>query len=102
MTFGDRVLVVLGQFSRAAKEIGREVRTVENLALYYWAVNPRLANVRQLREFAVRVVGRVPAADDRIKYDRLFEAGDPVNRRFYMELVPVAGELVNRFIDVEP
>ena len=101
MTFGDRVLVVLGQFCRAAREIGRELRSVEKLALYYSAVNPRLANVRQLREFAVRAAARIPAADDRIKYDHLFEAGDPENKRFYMELVPMAGELVNSFIDVE-
>jgi hypothetical protein len=101
MTFGDRVLVVLGQFCRAARENGREIGSVEKLALYYSAVNPRLANKRQLREFAVRAAARVPAHDDRIKYDHLFEAGDPENKRFYMELVPMAAELVNRYIDVE-
>jgi hypothetical protein len=100
MSFGDRVLVMLSQLRQAGLEIGREIRAVEKLALYYTAVNPRLVNVRQLREFAVRAAERISPGDDRVKYDNLFEPGDPKNKAFWVEVQPMAGELVGRFVDV--
>lgn len=100
MSFGDRVLVMLGQLRQAGLEIGREIRAVEKLALYYAAVNPRLANVRQLREFAVRAAERISPGDDRVKYDNLFEPGDPRNKAFWIEVQPMARELVGRYIDL--
>lgn len=101
MSFGDRVLIVLSQFVRAAEEMGREVNSVEKLGLYYVALNERLSNARQLREFAVRAVERVPRGDDRLKYDNLFVPGDPENKRFWLEVSSVAQELVNSFVTVE-
>ncbi|HSR47105.1 MAG TPA: AAA family ATPase [Anaerolineales bacterium] len=98
MTFGDRVLVMLSQFRQAGRELGREMRSVEKMALYYAAVNPRLANVRQLREFAVRAVDRVRPGDDRVKYDSLFEPGDPANKLFWLEAHEMARALVNSFV----
>lgn len=100
LTFGDRVLVMLSQFRQAGREIGRDVRAVEKLGLYYAAVNPHLANARQLREFAVRAAGRIPPGDDRVKYDNLFEPGDPHNKRFWMEAQVMAEELVGRYVAV--
>jgi pimeloyl-ACP methyl ester carboxylesterase len=97
----DRVLVVLSQFGQAAREAGREIRAVEKLALYYVAVNPRLSNARQLREFAVRAVDRAGPDEDRIKYDHLFGAGDPDNKEFWMQAGAVAGDFQNRFVIVE-
>jgi len=101
MSFGDRVLVVLSQFVRAGKNVGREIHAVEKLGLYYIALNSRLTNVRQLYEFTVRAVERGAHSDDRIKYDQLFTPGDPENKRFWLEVSSVAGELVNSYVIVE-
>ena len=61
---------------------------------------PRLANARQLREFAVRALDRMPLGEDRVKYDHLFGAGDPENRTFWAQSSSVAGDLANRYVAV--
>ena len=100
MGVGDRVLVVLSQFLQAGREAGKEVQSVEKLGLYFVAATPRLANARQLPEFAVRAVDRMPPGEDRIKYDHLFGAGDPENKTFWAQSSTVAGDLVNRYLAV--
>jgi len=97
LNIGDRILVVLSQFREVGKEFNREISSVEKLGLYYVALNPRLANARQLREFAVRAIDRVPPNDDRVKYDHLFSAGDPENKAFWLQAQPTAVGLVNTF-----
>jgi len=101
MSLGDRVLVVLNQFRQAGRELGREIREVEKLGLYYVALNSRLANARQLHELAIRTVERLPTGEDRVKYDHLFGAGDPENKAFWMQSLPAAAELANRFVTLE-
>jgi pimeloyl-ACP methyl ester carboxylesterase len=101
MNLGDRVLVVLSQFRQAGREVGRQVKEVEKLSLYYVALNSRLANARQLRELAVRAIERLPTCEDRVKYDHLFGAGDPENKVFWMQSLPAAADLANRFVTVE-
>jgi predicted AAA+ superfamily ATPase len=101
MTFGDRLLVVLSQFLHAGRKYGREIQAVEKLGLYYVVLNTKLVNARQLGEFAVRAVQRVPPGEDRLKYDNLFIAGDPENKRFWLEVVSVANDLVNSFVNIE-
>jgi len=101
MNIGDRVLVVLSQFRKVGQEVGREIKEVEKLSLYYVALNSRLANARQLRELAVRAVERLSTGEDRIKYDHLFGAGDPENKAFWMQSLPAAAELANKFISME-
>jgi len=101
LNLGDRVLVVLSQFRQAGRELGREVKEVEKLSLYYVALNSRLANARQLHELAVRAIERLPTAEDRIKYDHLFGAGDPENKAFWMQSLPAAADLANRFVTLE-
>ena len=101
MNIGDRVLVVLSQFRKVGQEVGREIKEVEKLSLYYVALNSRLANARQLRELAVRTIERLPNGEDRIKYDHLFGAGDPENKAFWMQSLPAAAELANRFVTLE-
>jgi len=97
LSIGDRILVVLSQFREVGKEFNREISSVEKIGLYYVALNPRLANARQLREFAVRAIERVPANDDRVKYDHLFSAGDPENKTFWLQAQPTEVGLVNTF-----
>ena len=101
MRLGDRVLVILSQFRKVGQEVGREIKEVEKLSLYYVALNSRLANARQLRELAVRAIERLPTGEDRIKYDHLFGAGDPENKAFWMQSLPAAAELANRFITLD-
>jgi len=101
MNLGDRVLVALSQFRQAGRETGRQVQAVEKLGLYYVALNSRLANARQLRELAVRTVERLPTGEDRVKYDHLFGAGDPENKAFWMQSLPAAADLANRFVTLE-
>jgi predicted AAA+ superfamily ATPase len=101
MNLGDRVLVVLSQFRQAGREMGREVKEVEKLSLYYVALNSRLTNARQLHELAARAIERLPTSEDRIKYDHLFGAGDPENKAFWMQSLPAATELTNRFVTLD-
>jgi len=101
MGLGDRLLVVLSQFRQAGQEMSREVQAVEKLGLYYIALNSRLANARQLRELAVRAIERLPTGEDRVKYDHLFGAGDPENKAFWMQSLPAAADLANRFVALE-
>jgi len=101
MNLGDRVLVVLSQFREAGRELAKEIKEVEKLSLYYVALNSRLANARQLHELAVRAIERLPIGEDRIKYDHLFGAGDPENKAFWMQSLPAAADLGNRFVTLE-
>jgi len=101
MGLGDRVLVVLTQLRRAGSDAGRDIRAIEKLGLLYVALNPRLVNARQLREFAVRAVESVPAGDDRVKYDHLFTPGDPENKAFWVRAIPAASDFVNTFTVIE-
>nr|CAI78640.1 predicted hydrolases or acyltransferases [uncultured delta proteobacterium] len=98
LNIGDRILVVMSQFREAGKELNREIRSVEKLGLYYVALNPLLTNARQLREFSVRAIERVPPNDDRIKYDHLFSAGDPENKAFWLQAQPTGAGLANSFV----
>ncbi len=97
LTIGDWILVVVSRFREVGKEFNREISSVQKLGLYYVALNPRLANARQLREFAARAVERVRPNDDRVKYDHLFSAGDPENKAFWVQAQPTAADLMNSF-----
>ncbi|MGH3026778.1 MAG: AAA family ATPase, partial [Gaiellaceae bacterium] len=100
MDAGDRILVALSQMLNAASELGRSITGVEKLALHYLAAAPHLANARQLREFAVRAVERGSARSDRIRYDDLFDSGDPENKRYWASVMPPADALVNSFVHI--
>jgi pimeloyl-ACP methyl ester carboxylesterase len=97
-SIGDRILVALSQLRQAGQEAGKVVQEVEKLGLFFVALSPRLANARQLREFAVRAVERMPPGEDRVKYDHLFSAGDQDNKAFWVQAAPMAADLVNRFV----
>jgi predicted ATPase/class 3 adenylate cyclase len=101
MDGGDQALVAVSQMLNVAAESGRSVAAVERLALYYIARTPHLSNARQLREFAARAVARGSPADDRIRYDDLFDSGDPENKAFWASAMPAAESLVGSFVTVE-
>jgi TolB-like protein/Tfp pilus assembly protein PilF len=98
---GDRLLVVSTQFLNAAKEYGRQIDEVEKLVLYYVALNPKLKSARQIRQLAVRCVERMPVGEERIKFDYLFDAGDPENKEFWHKAGSLRNEFVNTFVRLE-
>ena len=100
MDAGDRILVALSQMLNAASELDRSIAEVEKLALHYLADAPHLANARQLREFAVRAVERGSARSDRIRYDDLFDSGDPQNKTYWAGVMPHAEALVGSFVHI--
>ena len=101
MEAGDRILVALSQMLNAASELGRPVSGVEKLALLYLASVPHLANARQLREFGVRAVERGSPSDDRVRYDDLFDSGDPENKSYWASVMPEAEPLVHSFVQIQ-
>ena len=98
---GDRLLVVSSQFLIAAREHERKIDEVEKLVLYYVALNPELKSARQIRQFALRCIERMPPGEDRIKYDHLFEPGDSENKEFWIKSGPLRKEFVNTFVRLE-
>jgi hypothetical protein len=97
---GDRILISAVQLRRAAKEAGQEVSEIEKFALYYIALSEWLDNARQLREFAVRALHRAEG-DGRIKFDHLFDPGDPANKNFWAEHRGVSENLSRHYVLIE-
>jgi TolB-like protein/Tfp pilus assembly protein PilF len=101
LTVGDRVLVTVASFKAAAETLGHPISEIEKFALFYVVVNPLIGSARQIREFALRGVQRVPPGEDRVKYDHLFDPGDPQNKDFWIRARSHAPELVGSFVQVE-
>src|SRR3989475_537141 len=97
---GDKFVLGLGQFRQAGKKRAHPVNEVEKLAVYYVCITPRLSNPRQFREFTNQAVQRLPQGEDRVKYDHLFNAGDPENKEFWERTKTVREELVGQFVSV--
>ena len=85
LALGDRLLVASTQFLQASNEKGRQTDEVEKLVLYYIALNPKLNSARQIRDLAIHCIERMPSGEERIKFDYLFDAGDPENKEFWQK-----------------
>ena len=96
----DRLLVSVSTLLQSAAASGRTVEEIEKLALYFIASHPALANARKLREFALRCGERVPPGESRVKYDHLFDPGDPENKRFWTGAAERAPELIGSYVRV--
>jgi hypothetical protein len=48
----------------------------------------------------VRCVERLPAGEERIKYDHLFEPGDAENKEFWLRTRPIHPGLVETFVSI--
>jgi pimeloyl-ACP methyl ester carboxylesterase len=83
MSLGDRLLVALSNLLGASRSLGRAVNEVEKLALLYLLVDRDLGSARQLHEFVLRAAERLHPGETRLKYDHLFNAGDPKNKAFW-------------------
>ncbi|MEE9164005.1 MAG: alpha/beta fold hydrolase, partial [Thermoplasmata archaeon] len=98
MGYGDRLLLAMNTFLRPEHEAGTVVRAVEKLALYYLALSPKLVDARQVHEFALRALQRVAPGEDRLRYDDLFNPGDPENKTFWAQGLPVSETLADTFV----
>ena len=101
MSAGDRLLVTVASFKAAADTLGRPISEIDKLALHYIVVSPSLGSARQIREFTVRGVQRVPPGEDRVKYDHLFDPGDPLNKEFWVRAKSQAPGLVGAFLQID-
>src|SRR2546426_721849 len=101
LTEGDRALVTVVQLLHAAAERGRLIREVEKMAVFYATANAQLESARQLRDFAISCARRIPQGEDRIRYDDLFDPGDPENKEFWIRTQKDHGALVNRYLTVQ-
>jgi TolB-like protein len=95
---GDQLIVAATQLQRAGAGRSRPVSNAEKIALYYIALTPHLANARQLTEFAARAVERMPPGEQRIKYDHLFEPGNPDNKRFWIGAVEANASFAGSYV----
>ena len=100
MTLGDKILVTLASLRRAGHDTGRDVAEVEKLALYYVAKNAGLDSARQLREFALRCLERMPSEEDRLKFDHLFAPGDQANKEFWFGARTAVPQLIDSYLAV--
>ncbi|MCI4346880.1 MAG: AAA family ATPase [Thermoplasmata archaeon] len=98
---GDKVLVSAMQLLRASAEEGRPIREIEKLALYYIAVNPELSSARRLRHLATECAQRIPAGEDRVRYDFLFPGGDRANKEFWTATAGYREELADAFVQID-
>ncbi len=97
---GDKFLVATSQFRAAAATEARELREIEKFALFYIAASPAYSSARQLRALALESARRIPPGEDRLRYDHLFSAGDPENKRFWSEFSPRYGSLAGVFVPI--
>ncbi len=100
MTAPDRLLVATAGLRAAAQRQHRDILEVEKLALYYFGATTELANARRLRDFTARCVERLPAGEERVKFDTLFDHGDATNKEFWLWARTHAPGLVNAFVPI--
>jgi predicted ATPase/nucleoside phosphorylase len=101
MTPLDRVLVTIANIKQNDRDLGHRVNEVEKLALYYITQDEKLANARQLREFVLRGLQRIPPGEDRLKYDNLFSPGDLDNKEFWLKAHATMPGLANTFVLID-
>jgi TolB-like protein/pimeloyl-ACP methyl ester carboxylesterase/KaiC/GvpD/RAD55 family RecA-like ATPase/Tfp pilus assembly protein PilF len=101
MTELDNVLVFLSALGESAPRLGKRVEEIEKFGLYYVATSPQLANARRIREFSIRCAERIPRGEGRLKYDNMFDAGDPANKEFWVSQSNRVPKLVNSFLRVK-
>jgi len=99
---GDKILVATVQLWLAARTEGHDLREIEKLALYYVATHPVFASARQLRSLAAHSAQRISPGEDRLRFDDLFGAGDPENKRFWESAAVVRDDLAGAFVHVAP
>jgi len=101
LNVGDNLLVGSSQLLNTAKMNELEINAIDKLALFYIAVNPQFSSARQISELVVNAIERIPYGEDRVKYDHLFDYGDPINKEFYQKTKLLDSKLLNSFIHIK-
>lgn len=101
MAITDKVVITISQLTEFIQKKGLTLKEVDKLALYYVLANEELQSPRQLREFAVNVVERLPANTEQVMYDELFARGDRRQEEFWAKYIEIAHEFANSYISVE-
>jgi len=99
LNVGDRLLVVASQLLNLSNNIGWEINRIDKLALFYILVNPQYSNPRQISQLLVNAIARVTYNEDRMKWDHLFEYGDPINKEFWLKTLD--SKLFSSFIHIK-
>ena len=102
LNVGDKLLVVASQLLNHSKKInGFEINGIDKLALFYILVNPQFSSARQITQLLVSAIERVAYGEDRMKWDHLFEFGDPINKEFWLKTKTLDSKLLNSFIHIK-
>lgn len=97
-TARDRIVVSVSALRSEAA--GARVTEMEKIALYYLSSAPELASPRQLRQVIARALERKPRDEERLKFDHLFDAGDPQNKRFWNDVHRTAPGLIDSYVAI--
>lgn len=99
---GDKLLVVASQLlNQSTKQNGFETNKIDKLALFYILVSPQYSTPRQIEQLLLSAITRIAYGEDRMKYDHLFEYGDPVNKEFWSQTKTLDSKLFNSFIPIK-
>lgn len=101
-TIEDRVTIIASKVIEAAQDRGQTIDHIEKLAVYYALAIPELQTPRQLRELITAAVLRTATTETRLRYDHLFQRGDPRNQRFWADHIHAVDSLAGRFIRIIP
>ena len=84
-TIGDRLLVVLSQIRRYAREKSRRIDLVEKLALAYVLLCDKGSTPRGIEEMVMRAVGRLGNGDGELRYSHFFDYHEDTEAAFVMK-----------------
>jgi hypothetical protein len=101
LELGDQLVIAAAQLLSQDRVGSPAIREIERLALVYLTANANLASSRRLADFCVQAVARMGAQESRLKFDHLFDSGDPENKSFWLETTAYHDELINRFVTIE-
>ena len=100
--FGDKFLLVASQLLNQSKEKnGFETNRIDKLALFYILVSSQYSSPRQIEQLLISAIARIAYGEDRMKYDHLFEYGDPINKEFWLRAKTLDSKLFNSFIHIK-
>lgn len=76
LSLGDRLLIVLSNLRRNAREQNRHLQAIEKSSLLYILCKSELSNARKLGDFIRRAIDRMSPGEDILCYGHLFDTGD--------------------------
>jgi len=100
-TFEDSFLLILQVIKKKTRKRDLPIKSIEKFAIFYLLMTPKLSNARQLEDFILSGIERVSNSDNRLRYDDLFNTGDPENKEFWANYNDIYNEFKNQYILIE-